>query len=58
MLGSLNRGSNGTVTGLDRQLSPSPPSSRVRIRVFAAVIRAWLAEDIHGKVKDLSEEWI
>jgi hypothetical protein len=42
----LNALRDGTVTGSGRQLSPSPPMSRTRIRAFAALIRArigWIA---------------
>ena len=36
----------------------SPPAIRASGFALVAVIRAWHAEDIHGKVKDLTGEWI
>jgi hypothetical protein len=46
MLGALNRSSDGTVSRSGRQLCPSPPTCRTRIRAFTAVIHArigWIA---------------
>jgi hypothetical protein len=39
---------------------PDQIASSVSVFRFAlvAVIRAWHAEDIHGKVKDLTRKWI
>jgi hypothetical protein len=36
----------------------SPPAIHAFGFALVAVIRAWHAEDIHGKVKDLTREWI
>jgi hypothetical protein len=44
--GALNHSSDVTVSRSGRQLCPSPPMSRTRIRAFAAVIHArigWIA---------------
>jgi hypothetical protein len=36
----------------------SQPAIRASGFALVAMIRAWHAEDIHGKVKDLMGEWI
>jgi hypothetical protein len=50
--------SHGTVTCSDQVQRTSPPTICASRFALAAAIRAWHAEDIHGKVKDLTRESI